>query len=68
MFLTCVFSLDTAQAQLAAERDRRAKLGEDYVYQQDNLRIGDFLNVATPNQSNTSLSCITKEVAAEFEK
>lgn len=59
-------ALNTAQAQLAAERDRRAKLGEDYVYQQDNLRIGDFLNGATPNQRSASLSGITKDIATEF--
>lgn len=59
-------SLNLAQSQLIAERDRRAKLGPDYVYQQDNLRIGDFLNGASPNQKGESLSNITKDIATEF--
>lgn len=59
-------ALNEAQQRLYAERDRRAKLGEDYVYQQDNLRIGDFLNGATPNQKSASLSGITKDIATEF--
>ena len=59
-------TLNEAQARLYAERDRRAKLGSDYVYQQDNLRIGDFLNGASPNQRGESLSGITKDIATEF--
>lgn len=59
-------ALNDAQERLNAERDRRAKLGDDYVYQQDDLRIGDFLNGATPNLKGESLSNITKNIAAEF--
>lgn len=61
-------ALNEAQNRLYAERDRRAKLGPDYVYQQDNLRIGDFLNGASPNQRGESLSGITKDIATEFAK
>lgn len=60
-------SLTNAQEQLNAERDRRAKLGPDYVYQQGDLRIGDFLGGNKPNDKSTSLSKITKDIAAEFE-
>lgn len=60
-------SLTNAQEQLNAERDRRAKLGPDYVYQQGDLRIGDFLGGNRPNDKGTSLSKITKDIAAEFE-
>jgi len=59
-------ALNEAQTRLYAERDRRAKLGEDYVYQQSDIRIGDFLNGASPNQRNQSLSGITKDIAYEF--
>ena len=59
-------ALNDAQEKLSAERDRRAKLGDDYVYQQDDLRIGDFLNGATPNQKSASLSGITKDIATDF--
>ena len=59
-------ALNLAQAQLVAERERRAKLGPDYVYQQDNLRIGDFLNGKAPNQRGESLTDISKDVASEF--
>lgn len=60
-------TLNTAQAQLTAERDRRAKLGPDYVYQQDNLRIGDFLGGKAPNQKGESLKSIATDIAAQFE-
>ena len=59
-------SLNNAQEQLNAERDRRAKLGPDYVYQQGDLRIGDFLGGKRPNDESASLSGITKDIAAEF--
>lgn len=59
-------TLTQAQNQLAAEKERRAKLGPDYVYQQDDLRIGDFLNGATPNQEGVSLSGVTKDIATQF--
>lgn len=59
-------SLTNAQEQLNAERDRRAKLGPDYVYQQGDLRIGDFLGGNRPNDESASLSGITKDIAAEF--
>jgi len=59
-------ALNDAQDRLNAERERRAKLGDDYVYQQDDLRIGDFLNGATPNQKSASLSGITKDIATDF--
>lgn len=59
-------SLNQAQERLFAEQDRRAKLGPDYVYQQNNLRIGDFLNGATPNQRGESLTAITNDIATEF--
>ena len=65
-YKTTMDALNTAQERLFAEQDRRAKLGPDYVYQNDNLRIGDFLNGATPNQRGESLSTITNDIAKEF--
>ena len=59
-------ALTVAQAQLMQERDRRAKAGDDYVYQQDSLRIGDFLGGATPNQKSAKLSNIADDIATEF--
>lgn len=59
-------ALTEAQQRLYAERERRAKLGEDYVYQQDNLRIGDFLNGNSPKQDGVSLSKIEKDIATDF--
>ena len=59
-------ALTVAQAQLTQERDRRSKLGPDYVYQQENLSIGDFLNGRTPNTKSESLTDITKDVATDF--
>lgn len=60
-------SLTNAQEQLNAERDRRAKLGPDYVYQQGDLRIGDFLGGNKPSDKSVSLSGIAKDIATEFE-
>lgn len=59
-------ALNTAQARLYAEQERRAKLGPDYVFQQNNIRIGDFLNGNTPNQRGQSLKQITNDIATEF--
>lgn len=59
-------TLNTAQEALNAERDRRAKMGPDYVYQQNNLRIGDFLNGATPNQRSASLKTVAENVGKQF--
>lgn len=60
-------SLNAAQTALTTERERRAKLGPGYVYQQEDLRIGDFLNGATPNPKNAKLSDVTADIAAEFQ-
>lgn len=60
-------SLNAAQTALTAERDRRVKLGPGYVYQQEDLRIGDFLNGATPNSKSAKLSDVTADIAAEFQ-
>ena len=49
-YKTTMENLNNAQQRLLAEQDRRAKLGPDYIYQQEGLRIGDFLNGKTPNQ------------------
>jgi len=65
-YKTTMDALNEAQTRLYAEQDRRAKLGPDYVYQQNNLRIGDFLNGATPNQKGESLEKITKDIGTEF--
>lgn len=65
-YKTTMDTLNDAQDRLIAEQDRRAKLGPDYVYQQNNLRIGDFLNGATPNQRGESLEKITKDIGTEF--
>ena len=61
-------SLNTAQVKLDAEKARRDKLGDDYVFQQNNLRIGDFLGGASPNTSGAKLSDITKDIADEFSR
>ena len=66
-YKTTMNALNTAQGRLAAEQDRRAKLGPGYVYQQENLRIGDFLNGATPNQRSAKLADVTADIAAEFQ-
>lgn len=60
-------ALTTAQTRLMAEQERRAKLGTGYVYQQDDLRIGDFLNGKTPNQRSAKLSDISTDIAFEFQ-
>lgn len=65
-YKTTMDALNEAQARLYAEQDRRAKMGEDYVYQQNDIRIGDFLNGATPNQKSASLSNVTKNIATQF--
>lgn len=59
-------TLSNAQEQLNKERARRANLGPDYIYQQENLRIGDFLGGNTPNQNSASLKDITNSIASEF--
>lgn len=66
-YQTTMNNLNSAQQRLYAEQDRRAKLGPGYVYQQENLRIGDFLNGATPNQNSVKLSDVTADIAAEFQ-
>ena len=60
-------NLNQAQERLFAEQDRRAKQGPGYVYQQEDLRIGDFLNGATPNQKGAKLADVTSDIAAEFQ-
>ena len=65
-YKTTMENLNSAQERLYAEQERRAKLGPDYVYQQNNLRIGDFLNGATPNQKSQSLTGVANDVAKEF--
>jgi len=59
-------TLNTAQTKLNAEMERRLKNGSDYVYQQNDLRIGDFLGGRTPNQRGESLTDITKDISTEF--
>lgn len=59
-------TLNTAQTKLNAEMERRLKNGSDYVYQQNDLRIGDFLGGRTPNQKGESLTDITKDISTEF--
>ena len=59
-------TLTEAQKRLDSERDRRLKAGDGYVYQQENLRIGDFLNGRTPNTKGANLDAITKDIATEF--
>lgn len=59
--------LNKAQERLYAEQDLRAKLGPGYVYQQNNLRIGDFLNGNTPNRESVKLSDVTNNIATEFQ-
>lgn len=66
-YQTTMNNLNNAQQRLYAEQDRRAKLGPGYVYQQENLRIGDFLNGATPNQKGVKLADVTADIAAEFQ-
>jgi len=67
-YKTTMENLNSAQERLYAEQERRAKLGPDYVFQQEGLRIGDFLNGATPNQRGESLSTITNDIANEFSR
>lgn len=59
-------TLNTAQTKLNAEMERRLKNGSDYVYQQNDLRIGDFLGGRIPNQKGESLTDITKDISTEF--
>lgn len=66
-YQTTMTNLNNAQQRLYAEQDRRAKLGPGYVYQQENLRIGDFLNGASPNPKGAKLSDVTADIAAEFQ-
>lgn len=61
-------ALTISQAQLMQERDRRSKLGHDYVFQQEDLRIGDYLGGKTPNQGGEKLSDITKGISEEFSR
>ena len=65
-YQTTMNNLNQAQERLIAERDRRAKLGPDYVFQNENIRIGDFLNGASPNQRGESLTSISNDIAKEF--
>ena len=65
-YQTTMNNLNQAQERLIAERDRRAKLGPDYVFQNENIRIGDFLNGASPNQRGESLTSIANDIAKEF--
>ena len=66
-YKTTMSALQDAQTKLYAEQVRRANLGEDYVYQQDEVRIGDFLNGKTPNQHHAKLSDVTSDIAFEFQ-
>lgn len=59
-------TLNSAQERYYAEQDRRAKLGSDYVFQQENLSVDDFLGGKSPNQRGESLTNITKDIATQF--
>lgn len=59
-------TLNSAQERYYAEQDRRAKLGSDYVFQQENLSVDDFLGGKSPNQRGESLTDITKDIATQF--
>lgn len=59
-------TLNNAQERYYAEQDRRAKLGSDYVFQQENLSVDDFLGGKSPNQRGESLTDITKDIATQF--
>ena len=59
-------NLKTAQTNLNAERERRLKAGNNYVYQQENLGLDDFLNGRTPNQKSVNLDSVTKEIGTKF--
>lgn len=59
-------TLNNAQERYYAEQDRRAKLGSDYVFQQENLSVDDFLGGKSPNQRGESLTNITKDIATQF--
>lgn len=59
-------TLNSAQERYYAEQDRRAKLGPDYVFQQGNLSVDDFLGGKSPNQRGESLTNITKDIATQF--
>lgn len=65
-YQTTMATLNAAQAELAAERIRRANLGPDYVFQQNDIRIGDYLGGKAANQTGASLKTIASDVAAEF--
>lgn len=67
-YQTTMNNLNQAQERLIAERERRAKLGPDYVFQNEDIRIGDFLNGASPNQRGESLTAITNDIATEFSR
>ena len=58
--------LTSAQKQLNAERERRSKAGEKYVYQNPNLDLDDFLYGKTPSGRSENLDDITKDIAAKF--
>ena len=59
-------NLKTAQTNLNAERERRLKAGNNYVYQQENLGLDDFLDGRTPNQKSVNLDSVTKEISTKF--
>lgn len=65
-YQTTMATLNQAQTELAAERLRRANLGPDYVFQQNDVRIGDYLGGRAANQRGESLKTITSDVASEF--
>ena len=57
--------LTTAQAKLNEEVNRRLKLGEDYVYQDNDLTLDAFLGGKTVTPKQVSLSGTTKSIATE---
>lgn len=57
--------LTTAQAKLNEEVNRRLKLGEDYVYQDNDLTLDAFLVGKTVTPKQVSLSGTTKSIATE---
>lgn len=59
-------NLKTAQDALNAERQRRAKLGDGYVFQQSTLGLDDFLNGQVPNQTGVDLEKLRKDIATSF--
>lgn len=58
--------LNNAHESMVEERNRRAKLGDNYVFQQSNLKLDDFLNGNVPNQRGVDLTKLTKDVAVSF--